>query len=228
MKTRSKVLTVLVPATLAACAYGGAPLQFEMSQHLGRARAMYTAILYDELEYARESARLIADSDPSPRLPDGSASLADAVRRAARTIADATTLREAARATGPLAQRCVMCHERYAATPRLPTLGAPPGKSALGGHMSSYRWSVDRLWEGLMTGSDARWDAGIAGLLEPPLDAETLRSERGQQAAESLRRVAEVAERAESARSAAARAEAFGRTLEVCVACHDAARGWSP
>ncbi|MCG8469425.1 MAG: hypothetical protein MJB57_14670 [Gemmatimonadetes bacterium] len=212
-------------AAIAGCGPRPPAVRFDMSQHFGRSRAMYNALLSGELELARESARLVAESEPSAGLPESARPLDEAVRMAARVVADAQTLGGAARATGPLAQRCVQCHDHLETTPRLLEPDMPTAAGSVAAHMARFGWAVDRLWDGLMSGDAALWGAGIDGLLASPSDMSRLEA-LGEEPTALVRRLRDAARRGSAASTSARRASAFGQTIEACIACHEVARDW--
>jgi len=197
-----------------------------MAEHFSQGKGIYTAAVYGDLDLAREWGRQLAEAQSSPALPEGSAGFAAALRDAARAIERAPTLETVALATGPLAQRCVACHQAFDVRPGIETSARTPTGNTLPAHMARHRWVLDRLWEGIIARSDALWQRGVDGLRERPLDESELRARGGAAAVALGDRIHEETLRAEDARTAAARAAAFGRILAACVECHAAAPEW--
>ncbi len=211
---------------LAACApRPPRQVQLEMREHFSRARGVHTAILYGDLPLVRETARVLAESHPEG-LPEGRDFLMVNVRVAARAVERSRTLGEAATGAGSLAESCAVCHQTYDAGAGVRSRLDVPEVGAMGRHMARHRWAVDRLWEGIVALDDGLWEAGAAAFSERPLDAAELASRGGDVAISLGTKLHELGAGGREVAGLGARAQRFGEILEVCVACHAAAREW--
>jgi cytochrome c553 len=142
------------------------------------------------------------------------------MRTAARSVARAPTLAEAAAGAAQVAQACAGCHRSYSAGPKIEIAFQPSAGESMGAHMARHRWALDRLWEGIAGPSDASWAAGLRVLEEQPLDAGDL-ADRGGNAAIALgRRLHELGTGGRLTDNTQERARLFTDVLQTCVECH--------
>ncbi len=226
MRNRARAIGVLVVVILAACApRPPRQVQLEMREHFSRARGVHTAVLYGDLPLVRETARGLAESHPAG-LPEGRDFLMVNVRVAARAVERSRTLGEAATGAGSLAESCAVCHRAYDAAAGVRARLDVPQLGSMGRHMARHRWAVDRLWEGIVALDDDLWKAGVEAFAERPLDATALASRGGDIAISLGTKLHELGAGGREVEGTGARAQRFGEILEVCVACHAAARDW--
>jgi hypothetical protein len=86
--------------------------------------------------------------------------------------------------------------------------------------MARHRWAADRLWEGLVGGDDAPWQAGLEVLAAAPLRWPELGERKG--LARLLQRLAEQARQRGATAGPAERATTYGEMAVTCAACHAA------
>lgn len=226
MRNRGRAIGVLFVVILAACApRPPRQVQLEMREHFSRARGVHTAILYGDLPLARETARVLSESQPTG-LPEGRDILMVNVRVAARAVERSRTLGEASTGAGSLAEGCAVCHETYDAGAGIRARLDVTEVGAMRRHMARHRWAVDRLWEGIVALDDDLWKAGVEAFSEPPLDAAELASRGGEIAISLATKLHDLGAGGGEIEGTGARARRFGEILEVCVACHAAAREW--
>lgn len=211
---------ILLSLAAASCATSPPPVQMDMKEHFSRARGVHTAVAHGDLALARESGRLLAEPQEARGLPAGSELHVAAMRTAARSVAIAPTLAEAASGTAGIAEACASCHRTYGAGPAVEIVFQPAAGEALGAHMARHRWALDRLWEGIAGPSDASWAAGLRILAERPLDLGQL-ADRGGSAAIALgRRLHELGSAGDPGASTRERALLLTEILQTCVECH--------
>lgn len=84
-----------------------------------------------------------------------------------------------AEALGDVGMACGSCHTRSGKGPTFAPATAPPHAEGMAVHMARHMWSMDRLWDGIIGPSDARWIEGVSGLHDHPIDAERLHGREG-------------------------------------------------
>lgn len=206
-----------------SCATSPPPVQLDMREHFSRARGVHTAVVHGDLALARESGRLLAEPRPDHGLPEGSGLYVAAMRTAARSVATARTLEEAAAGAAAIAESCAGCHRTYGAGPAIEIAFQPAAGESFGAHMARHRWALDRLWEGIVGPSDASWAAGVEILDQRPLDLGELADRGGSTAIALGRRLHELASSGDAAANTGERARLFTEILRTCVECHEMA-----
>jgi hypothetical protein len=220
-------LATLAGAALAGAALAAPPrsspsaLQRGMRGHFAEVAAIGRALAFGRLDDARAHARALAGDTPSARV--GAGELA-AIRELAGEIAAARSAEAAYPALGALATACAACHVRGRVAPTGDVVAEPEEDGSPSDRMARHRWAADRLWEGLILPSAARWDAGLAVLVEAPLPVAALTDDR---AAETTvagwsDRLRERARAARRARLPGERAHHVGTLLASCASCHAA------
>ena len=84
--------------------------------------------------------------------------------------------------------------------------------------MLRHAWGTDRMWDGLLTPSDALWESGATALSEDPLFLAD--DESGTEAAVLAREVHLLAIEARRLQDPDHRAGIYGRLLGACARCH--------
>jgi cytochrome c553 len=214
---------ILLSLASLSCTTPPPPVQLDMREHFSRARGVHTAVAHGDLSLARESGRLLAEAEAAPDLPAGSELHMSAMRTAARSVARAPTLTEAAAGAAEIAQSCAGCHQSYRAGPAIEIAFQPAAGESVGAHMARHRWALDRLWEGIAGPSDASWAAGLTVLSEDPLDLAQLAEQGGSVGIAMGRRLHELGSEGRSSDSVRERARLFTEILQTCVECHEVA-----
>jgi cytochrome c553 len=187
-----------------------------MYNHFHAAGQIQTALIVGDLEGVREPATWLANSDQFDDL-DGSEDGVQGVRAAARRIEHATTIRQAAQAAGQLAGACAECHEAANDGPRFHQEDMLREGSTAIDHMMRHLWAMDRMWEGLISGSTENWVAGASAIAdEHPEGALTNPAAIGE-LGDRLHRQASDARMAPVSR----RPALYGDLIETCAACHE-------
>lgn len=129
---------------------------------------------------------------------------------------------------GRFATTCGECHQLSKAGPS-PTEAAAlqPNDAGIVPHMQRHRWALDRMWEGLVTPSNALWASGVRALVDHPIDASTLAVREDQPAVPAnldawVHRTGAEALLTDDPRQ---RGQIYGELLATCAECHAAAAG---
>ncbi len=143
--------------------------------HLTRIkRALITA----ELATAQAKAKTLRTQRFHLKTP-GLAAYAESYVRAAAAVEKSGDLDAASGAATRLAMVCGECHAAEKGDTGLGIPDRPHGtsepwankKSDEKVHISVHQWGVDRMWESLVTPSDAMWIAGVSAFIEKPVEA---------------------------------------------------------
>jgi mono/diheme cytochrome c family protein len=211
MKVRTVMLVTVSGFALTGCA-GTPPAEERMFDHFGRAGHIQTALIVGDLNGARWPARWLAESAD---FPEGGDVWVDELRRSARAVAEASSVDQAADAAGRMAAACADCH----ATLGGPRFGSGPGVEEGGtvaSHMVRHLWAMDRMWEGLIGGSDEAWDRGARVLADQEPEVRVPGGPATAALARSLHREASSAMEAVPER----RPAAYASLVKTCAACH--------
>jgi hypothetical protein len=204
----------------------------QMHEHYQLVVLIQSAVTRGDLDAAREPARRLHDS-PVPRgLPDAMTRHATAMAAAARRVAAATTLTDAAHAVGTMLAACGTCHVATGTRPAMSDSSAP-AVDGLVGHMIDHQRAITQLQRGLMTPSSVDWTQGARGLRAAALRRTDLSPDSSSSA--ELKRVEDavhrLAEEALSAELTVTRVRVFSTLLARCAECHSlhkAIRGPQP
>lgn len=184
--------------------------RFRMQRHFDDLRAVERLLIAGKLAEAKSRAFLL--SRPAREVWS-----TDVLRvsEAALALAGATSLEEACRLEPQVAAACADCHRRGGSPPAFDRAPAvPPDDPSLRARMSRHQWAADRLWEGLVGGSDRAWRSGLEVLAAQPLSSPPDTTGR------RLQLLAAAALDELPRDTPAARARVYGELLVTCVACH--------
>jgi cytochrome c556 len=194
-------------------------VRFHMHQNFDLMRAIDRLLLRGKLEEAVKLAEGIATAPDEPAHGPWAAQTV-VVRDRAAALARATTVPDAIALAAKVGAACADCHQELGVSPELARHGAaPPDHATVEARMLRHRWAADRLWEGLITGEDDPWRAGLDVLAATPLAFPAERAALAKQ----LQRQADQARRAKST-SSDERAQAYGELLATCAGCHTVKR----
>jgi mono/diheme cytochrome c family protein len=141
------------------------------------------------------------------------------LQQTASLTAEATSVELAATGVATLGRICGECHRatgggptEHIAPPKVDTASAPFTQ-----RMQTHVWAADQLWSGLITPSDAAWNAGAKALssISTQTDNDVPKSYR-----KPLLDVRALGARADGVTSLAGRADLYGVLLATCGACH--------
>jgi len=222
-----RYLTIsMVALALAACSSRYDPQgEPTMYSHFGAADDIHAAVVDGNLRAVKEPATWLAEHD-IPSLPEGSESYLAELQGFARQAERATTLGDAAHAMGGIAKTCGACHQENIAEPVTAKTAALEAGEDVATHMSRHAWAADRMWEGLVMPSDARWIKGSQVLEEAPFKPEDVAGTSSDDIA-TLKEVELLEKRCHSIGSKAGiatdpteRANLYGELLSTCAYCH--------
>lgn len=218
MRVPAPTLIGSVVLSLTACSSSPPPpdLGDRMFDHFHAAGQIQTALIVGDLEGVRQPAAWLANSEQFDDL-DGSEDGVQRVRAAASRIEDATSIRQAARAAGQLAGACAGCHEAANDGPRFHEADTPDEGGTAIDHMMRHLWAMDRMWEGLISGSTETWIAGASAIADEHPEGALSNPAAIGELGDRLHRQASDARTAPVSR----RPALYGELLETCAACHE-------
>lgn len=197
-----------------------------MHRRFGATTRIHAAIMYGDLERAKQEAKTIELLDEPSALPEWQPYVEN-VRVAAGELSRSTDLVHASRQLGLLGWRCAQCHQAVPGVgSTFPAAPVPTGNDRLPATMSNHQWATARMWEGLIGPSDSRWLEGATALSNAPLtitaEGEVPGHELG--IADDVSRIRLLARRAQKLHTAFDRADVYAQLLATCARCHHAIR----
>lgn len=218
---------ILLPVFLISC-WGTprrsdlTPMQSHMYAHFDQAGAVHHNLMNGNLQAAKKSADWIASHTEIHGLPPGTSEYDDAVRTSAWRVTEAANLHEAAVAAAFMGSSCGECHREHRVEPPFLMGTAVPRGDGPRAEMARHVWAADRMWVGLLGGSDAAWQEGARGFQGGWLDTQEVLAEPGDRVRirEMTRHIYQLAAQAETAVHAEERAEIYGEFLVTCADCH--------
>jgi mono/diheme cytochrome c family protein len=203
------------------------PVHEHMQAHFDAIVGIRDALIDGNLESAKQKARWIVENDADPGIASWRESVAE-IRRWSADLVHASGIQPAAAAGAELARACGRCHAGNGVSPDLGVVEPPLAASGTVPHMRRHHWAAERMWEGLVGPSEARWNAGTAELAVTPLTPDVILAK--QSAAPAITDLAnEVHALGKQARGIPAtawdtRSAMYARFLSTCAACHQAMR----
>lgn len=198
-----------------------------MQEHFSYAVALRDAVIGGDLAATEEPATWMSEHEMAGGLPEGWEPYVAEMRTAAGAAAAATELEAAASAAGMMAAQCGACHQAEGATMAV-SIGQPPAaEPGTAAHMARHQWAMQRLWEGLVTPSDAAWTAGLQVLADEPLAAGSFSDDPQlqEELAGLANRIHSLAADAGGAADLSARGQVYGQMLATCAPCHSRVGG---
>ncbi len=196
-----------------------------MYSHFGAADDIHAAVVDGDLGAVKEPATWLAEHD-IPSLPEGSETYLAEMQGFARQAGQATSLEDAAHAMGGIAMTCGTCHQENIAEPVTSKTAALEEGEDVATHMSRHAWAAERLWEGLVVPSDARWVEGSQVLEEAAFKPDAVAG-TGSEDPAVLKQVELLEKRCHGIGSKAGvatdpteRANLYGELLTTCAYCH--------
>jgi cytochrome c553 len=205
----------------------GPPARFEhdmvvrlhMHENFDLLRAIEKLLVRGNLEDARALARAIAEAPDEPGL-EPFAKQAAVVRDRAASLVKASTIAEACRREAQLAAACAGCHVETGVVPEFrSTSRVPRDEPTIAARMARHLWATDRLWEGIVGGSDESWRKGLDVLAAAPVDVPPISTVQAP-LAKQLQQQADRARQRQKADTIDERASAYGEILTTCAGCH--------
>jgi cytochrome c553 len=183
-------------------------VRFHMQRHFNDFLILERSLLAGDLDEAKAIAFLLTKPVKDPGMAPLEAE-SKGVVDAARAFMTAPTLDEASRREPLISRACANCHLR---AQELPIFGIPV--AAPQAQLARHRWAVERLSESMVGGVEEPWWRGLEVLAEAPLPSNPELASRLQLLARK-----QLEKRSPSSKLDD-RANAFGRILATCVACH--------
>lgn len=129
---------------------------------------------------------------------------------------------------GRFATTCGECHQLSHAGPTPPEAAPMQANDAgIVSHMQRHRWALDRMWEGLVTPSNALWTSGVTALVDHPIDASTLavREDQPSIPANLDAWIHSTGAEALLSTDLRQRGQVYGGLLATCAECHASSAG---
>lgn len=239
-RTRSLIFALFVlPVVIAVGCGGGQPAPAEqakpaepaapvvdvakhMHEHLARVTTMQEAVIRGDMEAAVESARWLADHEPTPGLPVGQEAVLADMKRQAAVVAEAKDPRHAATATAMVVSYCGTCHAAAKITAAIPEPPKPVAEAGVSAHMMEHQWATDLLYQGLVMPSEERWQKGLAAMQGTPLSEKDLPKDAAltKEVVALEKRVHEMAANAKTATDIGTKVAFYGDYIGGCAGCH--------
>jgi len=219
---RALVSTAMV--SLASCAGSGSaptPNTSLMLRHFDHARTLNRAAIFGRLDEGTDAARRIGAEGPPPSMPAGSEPFYRAFEGSVTRAAAAAGREALARDAASIALRCGDCHLASGLGPSF-SVDSPNEAATLRDHMRVHAWASDRMWEGLVGGSDLAWRAGARALSGQTL-RESLYVDRVSDARAASGYITDVHDlgvRALATNDREERARLLGDLWATCSGCH--------
>jgi len=188
--------------------------RMHMHENFDLLRAIERLLIVGKLEEAKRFAAAISEAPDAPAHGPWATHVI-AVRDRAAALARATTIEQAVRLEASLAGACAACHVEAGVAAEFRTFPVPPDKTTIEARMLRHRWAADRLWEGIVSGAEEPWRAGLDVLAAKPLDWGPDRAVHGRK----LQRLALDA-RKQRVPNIENRTAAYGEMLATCASCH--------
>ncbi len=200
-----------------------------MKDHFAQAMSVHTIIVRGDMEALGPAARQWLAQIDQTSWPAAAAGPVEALRRAAREVAAATSLGTAASAIGRMLAACGSCHRATGVMPAPP----PAPLHNLGGivgHMLDHQRALTHMLEGLVVPSTSLWRQGAESLRVAPLRDNRLPHDADTAALKALeQQVHEVADRAATVEAGDGRAAVYGELVASCAGCRSLhVKVWGP
>lgn len=196
----------------------GSEVSIAMHRHLTLAEKLRDAVIAGDLDAAREAGRVLARQPPIQTVPKDWEPWLLQIRESAGRVEDAWDLETAGRTTAEIARVCASCHLVEQAGPSFPEATAPTADHRhLKHHMQHHVDATNLMWEGLISGDDARYTLGAKALAEA-------KYEEAVGAPKDDDTVHELGAYGARVRGVAARADTYGAVLATCARCHTTMR----
>lgn len=195
-----------------------------MVGHFQETLRIKRAVIDGELGDVRAAAKDLADSLVARDFPEAWRPYLRTTAHLASAAVAAPDMPGAAAAAAGLASACGECHAAVGGGPAFPAPGAPPAVTPRDNRsqMARHQWAADRMWEALVSRSDAAWRAGAAALVDAPLNcADITRDvELPEEVLQLGTRVHALAREAEAVEAWPQRSALYGEFLASCAGCH--------
>jgi cytochrome c553 len=193
-----------------------------MQKHFVEAVAIREAIIGGDLFGVRKPGTWLTEHPAVSRMPSDWVPYVVNLRAAARLVATARNLDEAASAMGSLTLSCGRCHLALDATPTFERPPTPAASDEARGRMQRHSWAAARLWEGVVIPSDKSWNLGAAVLSDAPMSPSKVAGDGpiDPKLADLTLAVHQLGTQASAEKDLVARGALFGALLATCADCH--------
>jgi len=199
-----------------------ASLDRVMHAHFHDALLIRKAVIAGRPEQATAPARILAVLENDQPLPESWQEHAERMQTAARRVAAATSMEQAAAATADLAVSCGECHRKLGGPGK--SYEPPPANgTTVAAWMKRHLWASERLWQGLVVPSTEAWSAGTQVMASSAVPEQLLANE-GTQGRRAAAELARLVAKAPQLVSDDARAGLYADLLLTCGACHRAVK----
>ncbi len=190
-----------------------------MDEHFGKVREVQDAIIRGDLEASKAPATWLADHVETTGLPAGTEPRVADMKVAAKSVAAAQSVGNAAIAAASLVAECGRCHAASKVEPKFAALAAPASTQKVPAHMLQHQHAVELLYRGLVSPTSDNWANGAKELKAAPLAGKQL-PEVPAEVVTAEARVHELADRAVDAPTMRERETIYGALIGACASCH--------
>ncbi len=192
-----------------------------MRGHFRQATEAREALIRGDMAAARSAMQWLAEHDETSAIPKELQPFYGAMRASAKRFAQAGTLREAGVVLASTLTKCADCHRTAQRGPKFGTPPLPQGEDGKS-HMRRHLWVAQRMWEGLVDGSETTFLEAARVLAAEPWNTEVLAIKGANEAvAQSLdKHVHELSAEAAHATGPEQRADVYGHFVATCATCH--------
>jgi hypothetical protein len=191
------------------------PQAVPMAEHFVQADEIRDALIAGDLDKAKTPANWLLENMVTEDMPVRWRAHVPKVRRAAKTIAEATELADATAAAGKLAAACGECHADIGVEMKPPHRSVPLNDDSAFAQMDRHGYAAERMWDGLIGPFDDAWSEGATLMRDAPL--------HGDAAPEPVMSLASAVHDLATSSvglDANKRGERYGEIIASCAGCH--------
>jgi cytochrome c553 len=195
-----------------------------MEAHWDDAEDMRDAAIAGDVEAYRKAATALHDRLPVKGLAEELKPMQQVLKDAALKAHDANTSEDMGSTLGSVIAACGTCHEAADVRPLIEPTPPPPVKGAEPPlEMLWHQLGAIELWVAIVRHDDEEWAKGIDKLQRAHFKLDDGTASGAERDALEARAQA-IVEKAHEATDTAVQAEAFGRLIATCSACHEAGK----
>lgn len=195
-----------------------------MQEHFTRGLKIRDAVIAGDLAATKKDAQWMAEHELTAEFPENWKPHVTRFQDAAKLVLDADKIETASTAVAGMAYACGSCHASLGG-PKV-TLTTPPAEgSGAALHMARHQWAADRMWDALTAPHEESWLKGTEIMADAPLVPKAVSGEKSvDKKTEKLAvEVHSIAENARTERDTKKWTTAYGKFLQTCASCHQAA-----